>query len=247
MHIFAHRGAHDRFPENSIAAFEQAVSLGADGIEFDVRLTKDNIPVAIHPVEVRDVVGINGYVFNLTLDELQSRPMRNVHQEDEAVIPTLSDVLKNFAARTRLDIEIKALEPEATELIAGELRAVEMHWPTIEITCFEPALIRDVRSQLPAITVDLLIPRSEPWMTPEIVAHMALHRARLAGAHGVHLHPTQLSEAGVDGLREAGIEVHCWGVNNAEHFEAVRRFEITKFDTDHLEEILGFAGRNDDK
>ena len=46
--IVAHRGYHIKFPENSIASYESAITLGADAIELDVRLTADRIPIVYH-------------------------------------------------------------------------------------------------------------------------------------------------------------------------------------------------------
>ncbi|MCL4722641.1 MAG: glycerophosphodiester phosphodiesterase, partial [Gammaproteobacteria bacterium] len=46
--IWAHRGARQQAPENTLPAFELALAQGADGIEFDVQLTADGVPVLIH-------------------------------------------------------------------------------------------------------------------------------------------------------------------------------------------------------
>lgn len=48
MKNFAHRGFSGKYPENTMLAFEKAIELGADGIELDVQLTKDGVPVIIH-------------------------------------------------------------------------------------------------------------------------------------------------------------------------------------------------------
>ena len=67
MGICAHRGAMETHPENTIAAFEEAIRLGAQMIEFDVRLTKDNIPVVIHDDTVDRTTDGSGPVKQLTL------------------------------------------------------------------------------------------------------------------------------------------------------------------------------------
>lgn len=70
--IIAHRGASKLAPENTMYAFELAYNLGAEGIETDVQLTKDNIPVLIHDETVRRTTNSNGYVKDFTFEELST-------------------------------------------------------------------------------------------------------------------------------------------------------------------------------
>lgn len=68
--IIAHRGASKLAPENTMYAFELAYNLGAEGIETDVQLTKDNIPVLIHDETVRRTTNSSGYVKDFTFEEI---------------------------------------------------------------------------------------------------------------------------------------------------------------------------------
>lgn len=239
MDIVAHRGAHDRFPENSIPAFEEAIRLGADGIEFDVRVTKDGVPVVTHWLELEKSIGLPGYLFDMTFKELRASPLLGLPSgSEESFIPTLDEVLSRFAGRTDLEIEVKGPEPEAAERVAEALKAFTNHWPTFEVTSYEPALLGIVSSSCPGLAVDLLFPRSEPWMTHEIVAYLAVGTARLAGARAVHLHPAQLSNQGVDSIRSDDIEIHCWDVNDGPSLEAMKHFGIKRIDTDRLVDAL---------
>ncbi|WP_186578287.1 glycerophosphodiester phosphodiesterase [Aquibacillus kalidii] len=69
--IFAHRGASKLAPENTMPAFDLAYQMGADGIETDVQLTKDHVPVLIHDENVRRTTDGTGFVQDYTLEELQ--------------------------------------------------------------------------------------------------------------------------------------------------------------------------------
>lgn len=69
--IIGHRGASKLAPENTMYAFELAYQLGAEGIETDVQLTKDNIPVLIHDETLKRTTNGNGYVKDFTYDELK--------------------------------------------------------------------------------------------------------------------------------------------------------------------------------
>ena len=68
--IIAHRGASALAPENTLAAFRRAIADGAEGIEFDVRLAKNNVPVVIHDADLRRIGARNGAVCEYTSEEL---------------------------------------------------------------------------------------------------------------------------------------------------------------------------------
>ena len=72
--IFAHRGASGYAPENTLEAFALAQQQGADGIELDVQLSKDGVPVVFHDESLKRVSGHAGMIKDFTLEELQRIP-----------------------------------------------------------------------------------------------------------------------------------------------------------------------------
>lgn len=74
----AHRGYSGKFDENTMIAFKKAIEYGADGIETDVQLSKDGIPVIIHDETLERTTNGNGFVKNLTLDELKKLRTKSV-------------------------------------------------------------------------------------------------------------------------------------------------------------------------
>ena len=68
--IIGHRGASADAPENTMAAFREAIAVGADGIEFDVRLTRDGVPVVIHDSTLRRTGGLPQRIAEITQSEL---------------------------------------------------------------------------------------------------------------------------------------------------------------------------------
>ena len=120
---YAHRGLHDNkgdAPENSLASIRNAVEKGY-GIEFDVQLTRDRIPVVFHDETLKRVCGVEGNVRDYTYEELQAFPLLNSQER----IPLLADVLAAVNGRVPLIIEIKTHEnpaevcARADELIAA--------------------------------------------------------------------------------------------------------------------------------
>jgi glycerophosphoryl diester phosphodiesterase len=102
---FAHRGLHDndtQAPENSMKAFLRAVEKGY-GIELDVQLTKDRIPVVFHDYSLKRVCGVDKKVRDLTFEELRHLTL---YQSKERV-PKLVEVLKIIEGRVPLIVELK--------------------------------------------------------------------------------------------------------------------------------------------
>ncbi len=98
--IISHRGEHDgvHVKENTMPAFEQALAGGLWGIEFDVRWTKDLIPVVVHDADLYRVFGINEQVEGLSFSRLRQMA---------PAVPALSEVARRFGGRLHLMIEIK--------------------------------------------------------------------------------------------------------------------------------------------
>ena len=91
--VWGHRGASGYAPENTMAAFEKAVEMGADGIELDVQLTKDGELVVIHDETIDRVSDGSGWVKDFTYAKLIKHNFNRTHPEYEhAQIPTLEEV-----------------------------------------------------------------------------------------------------------------------------------------------------------
>ena len=71
MKVFAHRGFSHKYPEATRSAYEGAIEVNADGLECDIRLTKDQIPVCFHDRNLKRIAGVSKPVAKLTLRELQ--------------------------------------------------------------------------------------------------------------------------------------------------------------------------------
>jgi glycerophosphoryl diester phosphodiesterase len=239
--IVAHRGVADGVPENTLAAFERAVELGADAIELDVRLSKDGVPVVFHNTYLDGRTSAAGPIFAHTFAQLRELELAGGGESAEGRrIPTFREVLEAFAGRLGLEIEIKGPEPESLEIVARELQPFEHLWDTMEVTSYEPALLVGIGRRCPGLATDLLVRRSEDWMKLDVVAYVAVHSGRLAGARAAHLHPTQLSAEVVGTVRATGLEVHSWDVNDAGSLQMMKQLDIPKFDTDDLRLALQF-------
>jgi glycerophosphoryl diester phosphodiesterase len=115
--LISHRGEHNGrdVQENTIPAFDAALSAGVWGLELDVRWTRDLNPVVLHDADLRRVFGRNHRVAELTLNELQSVCPQ---------VPTLAQLIDRYAGRAHLMVEIKEEpypEPQRQNEILADL------------------------------------------------------------------------------------------------------------------------------
>ena len=184
--VVAHRGASVEHPENTIEAFEAAIDLGADAVEFDVRMTADGHAVVMHDPDVSRTTDGHGFVSELTLEEIR-----------KLGVPTLEEALERLAGRAAADIEIKNLpgEPDftpdreaAVEATLDALDAVGFPGQVI-VSSFNPASIAHSRALRPDIPTGLLTEY-------EVDADEALRRATADGHLWVLPFVSQVLDAG---------------------------------------------------
>jgi glycerophosphoryl diester phosphodiesterase len=101
--VAAHRGAHNHAPENSLAAFQEAINLGADIIETDVRQTSDGELVVMHDDQVDRTTNGRGKLADKTLAEIKQLSLNNDHG-----VPTLAETLELVRGRIFLDLDVKS-------------------------------------------------------------------------------------------------------------------------------------------
>lgn len=126
--LIAHRGWSSVFPENSLPAFAAAISAGADEIEFDVRLTKDNVPVLCHDETVDRVSTLSGPVHAFTASELKHANIRMPAGDIAHGLgfTFLQSALQLFLGTAGMNIHIKeSANPHAILEILAESRLTD--------------------------------------------------------------------------------------------------------------------------
>jgi glycerophosphoryl diester phosphodiesterase len=110
--IIAHRGASRDCPENTLAAFDEALRQGADGIELDVQFTRDEVPVVYHDKTLTRAGGGRRRVAGLSFRELREldAAARFEGRTRRQRIPSLEEVLARYGRKTLLLVEIKTRE-----------------------------------------------------------------------------------------------------------------------------------------
>ncbi len=131
--VEGHRGYCAEYPENTLLSYEKAIDLGVDGIEFDVWLTSDKVPVLMHDGNAFRTCGVNRHLRDMTLEEVKQMEAafpskfgdRFVGMGDPVRVPTLEELLR-LCARKRPDlvlgVEIKEYTEETVDLTVALLK-----------------------------------------------------------------------------------------------------------------------------
>ncbi len=202
----AHRGASEYAPENTFAAYDLALRMGATHIEIDVHLTSDGEVVVIHDDRVDRTTDGSGPVAAHTLAELQALDAGAWFGREFAGqrIPTLDDLLERYGGRAHLHIEIKGSTPGLVERTVALIRkyGVEVH---VTITSFLREALAETRRVAPDLSTGWLV--GEP--TDEIVEQtLAMGLTQLCPRADL------VTPELVTRLHDKDLVVRAWGVSD---------------------------------
>jgi glycerophosphoryl diester phosphodiesterase len=226
--ILGHRGASYNAPENTLAAFALAMAGGADGIEFDVRLARDGVPVVIHDASLKRTGSIDRLVGEMTAAELRQvdvgswfteRRQSSSRSFTGETLPTLAQVCELFQANAGLlYVELKCSTAEGPALAAAvvqTIRAAGMD-ERVVVESFDLAAITEIKRLARGLrTAALFEPRlSRPIST--VRRTTMIETACQVGANEIALHHTLVGTRVVEKAKLAGLEVVVWTVDDPE-------------------------------
>jgi glycerophosphoryl diester phosphodiesterase len=165
--VVAHRGDSAHVAENTVEAFESAIELGAEVVEFDVRMTSDGVAVVMHDADVARTTDGSGLVRSMTLEQV-GRLRIELAGGGAAGVPTLEVALGVLSGRAAADIEIKNVpgepdfDPDREEAVEATIAALASTGfdGTVIISSFNPLSIARSRQLAPDIATGLLTERS---------------------------------------------------------------------------------------
>ena len=202
--VIAHRGASSYAPENTFAAFDLALRMGARHIELDVEATADGHIVVIHDDSVERTTDGSGLVTAQTLKTLQSLDAGSWFGQAFAGerIPLFDEVLRRYKGRVHIHTEIKG---RSTHLSHRTVDLVREHGMTdqVTVTSFQKARLQEVRAYAPQLAAG--------WLLPEI-SDAVIAQARDLGLRQLCPRATTVTAELVSRLHAEGFVVRAWGV-----------------------------------
>ncbi len=215
MQIYAHRGASGTAPENTLAAFIQAVQFNADGVEVDIQLSRDGHPVICHDHTIDRTSNGQGRIADLTLSELRRYDFGSWFGEQyrEQKILTLTEFMTWFSATgLLLNIEIKngpVIYQEIEEKTVAILRRFGAIDRTIVSSFFHPSLVL-LKQLEPAIKTGALF-ECRPVDPLQFIAS--------TGADYLHPCWQSLDENWCPAAIAAGIKLHAYTIDTAKEYQ----------------------------
>lgn len=211
--IIAHRGASAAAPENTIAAFQQALDLHADGIELDVMLTADKQLVVIHDDTVDRTTNGSGRVADMTLEEI-----RALDAGEGEKVPTLSEVLDAFGGKLLINIELKNYTSIFDTLPVEVSKLIESYGliEDVLISSFNPFNISRVRRRIPDAKLGLITQpgQAQRWIW------------RFFEYDSLHPHFTDVDAILVSALHARNRKVNVWTVDDPQEIKRLVDLQV---------------------
>jgi glycerophosphoryl diester phosphodiesterase len=214
--ILAHRGLtfagdYQVADENTLQSFELALTAGADYLESDIQVTKDQVPVLFHDTDLKRLVGKKTLISDLNLEQLQQIRLPHSGQ-----IPTLTEALKNFPdAKFNLDLKTAQAETVGIETVLA-LGAQDR----VLISSFSEASRKRALATTPTPLASSA--GSSKVLASYIYARAGLETSLLRELQQIDALQLPLKRYGIDfthpkfleRILPSGVEIHYWTIND---------------------------------
>jgi len=224
--VFAHRGGSALAPENTIAAFDNGLALGADGLELDVHLSRDGVVVVHHDRTLNRTTTLAGPVAARSADELA-----------RVNVPALADVLARYPD-VRIIVEMKE---NRAELAAATIEVIRRAG-AVERVClgsFGRRVLRAARAIEPSIATSAAREEVRWWLYRSWcrwpvarVAYSGFQVPEVSGATRV------VSRRFVDYAHRAGLGVQVWTVDEEADARRLLGWGVDALITDRPDRIV---------
>jgi len=211
--IIGHRGASDDAPENTISSIKEAFRQGADGVEVDVRITKDGKVICMHDKNTLRTTGLSLNINKVKyseLKELDAGSWKSSAWVNEP-IPLLEEALEEVPEEKEIFIEIKT-GLEIIDPLISLIQSSKIKQKNISVISFSDQVIKKIKLRLPDITANLLVAFDPPYnkeKLPQLLENIG------ADGVGVQNHP-KLTRSFVEKIKNLNKNIHVWTVNEGD-------------------------------
>ncbi|MHB1354491.1 MAG: glycerophosphodiester phosphodiesterase [Anaerolineae bacterium] len=229
--IYAHRGARDIAPENTLVAFRAAIAAGADGVECDITRCATGEIVIIHDDTLDRTTDGSGKVLDTPFTDLRKLDAGAWFAKAFAKehIPTLDELLDLAQNLIKVNIEIKGMstQDDGIEAEVAEMVRQRAMQDSVIISSFNPWALKRMYQAAPELCCALLYTHGSPVNSALEWALPSLH---LQAVHPVY---TMVDQDYVDWAHKQGYLVNVWTVNELADMEKMIRLGVDGIITDH--------------
>jgi len=231
--VIAHRGNSSAAPENTLVAIREAIDLGTDCVEVDVRCTKDGVPVLCHDPAIGRVAGGRGNICDLTLDDLRNVDVGSYKGEEYRgePIPTFEEALLEAREKTRIVAEVKVDCAEQVSQVVRRLRIRE----GLTFAAFRLDLLHKIYRRMPEFDVAWVLTAAQ-WLG--FNSAQTIETASESEIRVIAPPFSALSEPSVCCAHEMGMVVWTYECDSVEQFEKALDIGVDGIVTSRPEELL---------
>jgi glycerophosphoryl diester phosphodiesterase len=233
--VIARRGDVEKAPENTLPAFESAISGGADGVELDVHPSLDGGLVVHHFYSLGTTDDGQGPVSEHTLAELKALDSGGWYDESFTgqPKPTLAEVFELCKGRTRLEVDLKGSSAEFLRQVLGLVEEFDLVGD-VELTTAHYPLLSEIKKLNPQLRTGTFFPDPPDWMPIRLAQRHALDWAESLGLAVVHLDLPLITADFVEQLHGRNFAVYGSNLDSAEDIQLGLNLGIDSFSTGHL-------------
>ena len=237
--VYGHRGFSAAAPMNTLAAFELAADLGADGVELDVQLSRDGHAVVIHDFTVDATTNGSGNVSEMSLSQLKALDAGSWFDAAwrGSQIPTLAEVFEAVGRRLLVNVEIKTLPHQddgIEKVVADEIGKAGME-DRVLVSSFNPLALQRFRAIWPQIPLARLTFAGMPAELFEMW--------RSVPCEVLHPGQDEIDEAFMQSARAGGYLVNTWTVNDEARARELEALGVDGIVSDHPDRMLACLGQ----
>lgn len=222
--VMAHRGLSADAPENTLYAFSDAISVGADFIELDVQQTRDGVLVVMHDSNLKRTTGVNKNIWDVDYADIQNLDAGSWFDPAyaNARIPTLEETLQFVDKRARLNIEIKPTKhgSDTLEQDVAELITQYQYTDACYVTSFSYGSLKKVKEVNPEIHTGYLMS----------VAYGQFYSLKYADAFS--LNKVFVTSQVVNAAHQQGKQIFAWTVNSMSEVRSLCNLHVDSIITD---------------
>ncbi len=222
--VMAHRGLSADAPENTLYAFSDAISVGADFIELDVQQTRDGVLVVMHDSNLKRTTGVNKDIWDVDYADIQNLDVGSWFDPAyaNARIPTLEETLQFVDKRAKLNIEIKPTKhgSDTLEQDVAELITRYQYTDACYVTSFSYGSLKKVKEANPEIRTGYLMS----------VAYGQFYSLKYADAFS--LNKVFVTSQVVNAAHQQGKQIFAWTVNSMSEVRSLCNLHVDSIITD---------------
>jgi len=233
--IIGHKGASKTEPDNTLRAFQKAIELKADYIEFDIHESKDGEIVVMHDNNTLQTTGHDGFIKEMTLEELKKLDCGMGER-----IPTLKEVIKLCKGKIGLQIEVKV--QNIGKKVVDLLKQADLIDSTIISSFIHNEVLRIKKYDSKTKIAPLISDRVEDPGDLKKVAKRIIKKDKF---YAFHPYFTGVNKEIVDYCHKSNLKVNVWTVNEQRDMENLIRLGVDGIITDDILLLKKLLNRND--